>query len=303
MASSWVVVTGGGTGIGRALVHHFSRSHNVLTVGRRRPLLLETKQSAPVPASVVVVTCDIGCRAGREALTCALPTDARIELLIHNAAIGDPGNLRDLDIAHFEEALRVNVVAPLALSQSLLASLKRANGRILHLGTSVAFHPQLGTTTYGVSKMAFHRLYQQLNAEGIVPVGSISPGMVDTEGVRDHVAKARALALPHVRYFDEAFDKQWTTAVPELMQFVDEVVALDAHEFSRREWRFSEWRKQRAKGVGHAVAQSMTYGEWALGKPPSRATLAIGACVALVAAFASGVAVGSRTAVRAASGA
>lgn len=127
-----------------------------------------------------------------------------------------------------------------------------------------------------------------------MPVGSISPGMVDTEGVRDHVAKARALALPHVRYFDEAFDKHWTTPMPELMQFIDEVLALDAHEFSRREWRFSEWRKQRAKGATHAAAQSATYGEWKLAQQePSRAALAAaGACVALVAAFVSGVAIG-----------
>ena len=39
----------------------------------------------------------------------------------------------------------------------------------------------------GVTKMALHRLYRQLNAEGLVPVGSLSPGLVDTEGVRDHV--------------------------------------------------------------------------------------------------------------------
>ena len=167
MSSAWVVVTGGGTGIGRALVHHFSRSHNVLTAGRRRSLLLDTQRLAPVPASVVVVACDIGCPEGREALTRSLPADAHIALVIHNAAIGDPGSVRDLDVQHFEDALRVNVVAPLALSQSLLAGLERASGRILHLGTSVAFHPQLGTASYGVSKMAFHRLYQRACEAGL----------------------------------------------------------------------------------------------------------------------------------------
>merc|ERR1712050_583271 len=101
------------------------------------------------------------------------------------------------DIAHFEEALRVNVVAPLALTQALLPRLVAGGGRVLHLGTSVAHRPQQGTATYGVTKAAFHRLYQQLNAEGLgVPVASLSPGLVDTEGVRDHVQKARRLELP-----------------------------------------------------------------------------------------------------------
>ena len=79
--------------------------------------------------------------------------------------------------------MRVNVVAPMALTQAFLPGLRAGNGRIMHLGTSVAFRPQEGTLTYGVTKMAFHRLYQQINAEPIgVPCGSLSPGMVDTEG-------------------------------------------------------------------------------------------------------------------------
>ena len=32
-------------------------------------------------------------------------------------------------------------------------------------------------------------------------------GLVDTEGVRDHVAKARRVDLPHVKFFDTAFQK------------------------------------------------------------------------------------------------
>ena len=269
-SSSWVIVTGGGSGIGRALVHHFSRSHQVLTCGRRGAQLADTHRTAPVPEAVVTLECDIGCAMGRSALAQALPADAHISLLVHNAAIGDPSPIRTLDVAHFEEALRVNVVAPLALSQALLAGLERGSGRILHLGTSVAFRPQAGTATYGVTKMAFHRLFEQLNTEGLVPVGSLSPGMVDTEGVRDHVAKARALSLPHVRYFDEAFANRWTTPVPELMECVDELLAMPPSEFCRKEWRFSEWQRERRGGSGVGAPHSVSYAEWARGWTASR---------------------------------
>ncbi|CAK9077710.1 unnamed protein product [Durusdinium trenchii] len=129
--------------------------------------------------------------------------------------------------------------------QALLPRLRAGGGRVLHLGTSVAFQPQKGTATYGITKAAFHRLYQQLNAEDLaVPVGSLSPGLVDTEGVQDHVAKARRLELPHVKYFDQAFEKGWTTDMKQLMAFVDYLLQLPAEEFTAREWRFSEWRKQ-----------------------------------------------------------
>eukprot|EP00933_Yihiella_yeosuensis_P061500 TRINITY_DN64322_c0_g1_i1.p1 TRINITY_DN64322_c0_g1~~TRINITY_DN64322_c0_g1_i1.p1 ORF type:complete len:257 (-),score=49.18 TRINITY_DN64322_c0_g1_i1:60-830(-) len=242
---SWVVITGGGSGIGRGLVHHFCRDYPVLTCGRRLEALEETRRLAGHPEAIVAVACDIGTEEGRSKLLAALPGDAPVKLLVQNAAIGDPSPLASLDIAHFEEALRVNVVAPLALTQALVQQMVKGSGRVLHLGTSVAHNPQPGTATYGVTKAAFHRLYQQLNAEGIgVPVGSLSPGLVDTEGVRDHVQKARNLDLPHVKFFDQAFEKGWTTDMQQLIQLVDELVAMDAERFTSQEWRFSEWRKQ-----------------------------------------------------------
>lgn len=281
----WVVITGGGSGIGRALVHHYSRTHRVLTCGRRHDALLQTRQSAPQPDAVTTCSCDLALATGRQRLVECLPPDAPLALLVQNAAIGDPAPLAQLDIAHFEESLCVNVVAPLALAQAFLPHLRRGGGRILHLGTSVAFHPQSGTATYGITKMAFHRLYEQLNAEALgVPVGSLSPGMVDTEGVRDHVAKARALHLPHVRFFDEAFEKQWTTPVEELMTLVDELLAMDAATFARREWRFSEWRKERRAAAAYEAARRgrvMTYGEWASARTPSFRKTSVGAAAAI----------------------
>lgn len=244
--AAWVVVTGGGSGIGRALVHHFCRDHPVVTCGRRADALEETRRLAGRPQAVTIVACDVGLAEGRAKLLDALPKGSPIRLLVQNAAIGDPALLQELDIAHFEEALRVNVVAPLALTQALMPQLLAGRGRVLHLGTSVAHVPQRGTATYGITKAAFHRLYQQLNAEQIgIPVSSLSPGLVDTDGVRDHVKKARRLDLAHVSYFDRAFDEGWTTDMEQLMGFVDELLLMEGERFSSQEWRFSEWRKTR----------------------------------------------------------
>ena len=48
----------------------------------------------------------------------SLPAGAEVALLVQNAAIGDPAPLSSVSPAHLEEALRVNVVAPLALTQA-----------------------------------------------------------------------------------------------------------------------------------------------------------------------------------------
>ena len=208
----WVIVTGGGTGIGRALVHHFSKTHHVLTCGRRLSALERTRADSPNPDRVHIVQADVADPQHRSHFASMLPPSAETRLLVQNAAVGDPNRLEDVDCTHLEYTFRVNVVAPLALVQAFLPSLRAAGGRVLHIGTSVAHRAQEGTLTYGVSKMAFHRLYEQINAEGLgVVCGSLSPGMVDTPGVLDHVQKARAHSLPHVTYFEQAYENNWLT--------------------------------------------------------------------------------------------
>ena len=247
MASKpWMVVTGGGGGIGRALVTHFSERFNILTCGRRLEPLQDTRAGAKNPQGIVAVQADISDKEDRARFVGSLPQDAKVVLLVQNAAIGDPGRLPDVDLDHLEQALKVNLMAPLALVQALLPALVLGGGRILHLGTSVAHSPQEGSLTYGVTKMALHRLYRQINAEpGLgVPCGSLSPGMVDTEGVVDHVGKARAAGLPHVKYFDEAYRQGWLTPEDSLMDMVDHLLTMDPQLFASKEWKYSEWAKR-----------------------------------------------------------
>ena len=159
---NWVVITGGVTGIGRALVSHFSRTQNVLTCGRRLEVLRAAKECAARPERVRIVQADIAVHDQRQRFIKSLPDGARVSLLVQNAAVGDPDILEDISAEHFEYALQVNVVAPMALTQAFLPSLRAVSpdqdaGRVLHIGTSVAYRPQKGTLVYGVTKMAFHR--------------------------------------------------------------------------------------------------------------------------------------------------
>merc|ERR1719397_1405769 len=240
-----MLVTGGGSGIGRAVVQHFSSTHRVLTCGRRLAALQQTRDTASRPENVEVEQADIAVAGDRARLVARLPPGARLKLLLQNAAVGDPARLPDVSLDHLEYALQVNLVAPLALTQALLPALRRGQGRILHLGTSVAHNPQEGSLTYGVIKQAFHRLYQQINTEpGLgVPCGSLSPGMVDTEGVIDHLNKARALNLPHVKYFEQAYEGDWLTPELKLMKMIEFLLTVTPEEFVAKEWKFSEWAK------------------------------------------------------------
>ena len=141
----------------------------------------------------------------------------------------------------------VNVVAPLALSQALFPRLRDSgNGRILHLGTGVASTVQRGTGTYGVTKLAFYRLYQQLAEDfrgtGVL-VGSARPGVVKTEGMTAHVELAKTLNLPHAKCFLDLFDGKGD-GLQDLSKVADFLYAVLTEcpdkEYGTKEWTIRE---------------------------------------------------------------
>ena len=95
----------------------------------------------------------------------------------------------------------MNVTAPLALTQAFLPSLRRAApARILLVGAGIADRAQPGTGIYGITKKALARLFEQMitdfEHEGradLPAVALFQPGLVDTEGLRDHIAAATGL--------------------------------------------------------------------------------------------------------------
>ena len=160
----WAVITGAGTGIGEGLARHLaSKGYHVLAVGRREERL--KKLSADFPKNIFPLSTDISTDEGVEKIFKAVPEDEELVYLVQNAAIGVPGRLGEIKRADFEYAIAVNVTAPLMLTQRLLPRLRQSKGRILHIGTNIAFNAQTGTATYGITKMAFHRLYEQLKVD------------------------------------------------------------------------------------------------------------------------------------------
>jgi len=240
----WAVVTGAGTGIGRAVAEALARGGvHVLAVGRRRDRLDEVAAAAP-PGVVHPLEGDISKDEVMNDIVDAIPASDKLCYLIQNAAVGVPGRLTDMKRDEFEYAMAVNVTAPLFLTQKLLPKLRVSNGRILHLGTGVAFNAQLGTTTYGLTKMAFHRLYEQLKVElegtGVV-VGSVSPGIIDTEGVTEHLKLAKAEQLPHVAYFAQAEKDGLIRPAETAARFILFLLQqTEDQEFCRQEWKLGD---------------------------------------------------------------
>ena len=102
----------------------------------------------------------------------------------------------------------------------------------------------MGTATYGITKMAFHRLYEQLKvdlADSGVAVGSAHPGVVDTEGLWDHAKLAKEAGLAHAAYFDKLKDEGAMLSPQYVAKFLGFLLEETSdQEFSAKEWHVKD---------------------------------------------------------------
>ena len=95
-----------------------------------------------------------------------------------------------------------------------------------------------------MTKLAFHRLYEQLRVElqgtGVC-VGSVSPGMVETEGLSEHLKLAKEEQLPHVAYFAQAERDGLIRPADLAAKFILFLLQQAGdEEFSKQEWKLGD---------------------------------------------------------------
>ncbi|MEV5707042.1 SDR family oxidoreductase [Actinoallomurus sp. NPDC052274] len=182
------VVTGGGTGIGRAIAEALiAQNVDVTITGRRKEVLEET--AAAIGARAVAF--DAADPVAVEEALPALPE--RVDVLVNNAggnatrrlsppADGDLAGLRELWLAQYDQ----NVVSAVLVTTALTPRLA-ANGRVVLVGSIAGARGggARGNGSYGAAKAAVHNLAADLGARlgprGIT-VNTVAPGLVeDTE--------------------------------------------------------------------------------------------------------------------------
>ncbi|MGV6806068.1 MAG: SDR family NAD(P)-dependent oxidoreductase [Ruegeria sp.] len=128
-----VLITGAGSGIGRALAVEAARlGYTPILAGRTIVTLQETADLAGV-SQAAVVQADVTTPEGRKALTDAV--DGRLNILINNAGCLSVGQLEKLGDDDLLRMAATNLAAPIALTRDLLPSLRRAQGRIVNVGS------------------------------------------------------------------------------------------------------------------------------------------------------------------------
>ena len=180
------LVTGGSRGIGRGAVFEAARRgwDVVFTYRSRADEAAEVvRQSADRGWTVEALQADMADADAVRELGAAMASRPALSLLVNNAGIGMEDSLRNTKLENWNEALAVNLTAPMLLSQALADRLGENRGAIVNMSSSGGVVGSLHGPAYGSTKAALIGLTMTLARElaPAVRVTAIAPGPVDTE--------------------------------------------------------------------------------------------------------------------------
>ncbi len=178
-----VLVTGGGSGIGRAVALALAGSGaQVVVAGRRRDLL--ERLAAAYPKRVIAIPCDLANAAERDSLLQrARDQMGGLDGLVYSAGIAVHQRLGEIDETSLRSQLEVNLVAPLRLAEGALKHLEEG-GAAVFLASSLAHRPTITSAAYSASKaglLAVVKVLAQAGAARSLRASALVPGVVQTE--------------------------------------------------------------------------------------------------------------------------
>ena len=185
-----VVVTGAGTGVGKAsAIELLKRGHAVVLAGRRTEPLRQVAAALDAPGRALVVPTDVADPASvRRLFDRAVDAFDRVDVLFNNAGVmPPPGPLEDLPTAQWRHVVDVNLTGMFLCIQQAFRVMKAQSprgGRIINNGSTAAHVPRPDSIAYTASKHAVTGLTRSASLDGRkydIACGQIDIGNAATE--------------------------------------------------------------------------------------------------------------------------
>jgi len=207
MTGNTILITGGGSGIGRGLAEAFHKLGNQVIISGRRKHVLDVVTAANLGMqSAVFDIKDLGkIQTFAAEIADQYPS---LNVLIKNAGIMKRENLRDSseNLGDVEEIVATNLLGPIHLTAALLPLLKKQNSAtVMMVSSGLAFVPLAITPTYCATKAAIHSYAQSLRYQlkkASVEVLELVPPYVATELLGPRQANDPR-AMPLAEYITE----------------------------------------------------------------------------------------------------
>ncbi len=192
-----ILITGGGSGIGRATAVAFVKAGwGVAIVGRRREALEETVQIA---GGGMAIAGDVTKPEQVEAVFAgAIEKFGRLDALFNNAGRGSrPKTIDEMPLEDWQAVLDVNLTGAVFCARAAFGQMRKQDpqgGRIINNGSISAHAPRPGSTPYTVTKHAITGLTKCLSLDGR-PFG-IACGQIDIGNALTEITSGMPKGVP-----------------------------------------------------------------------------------------------------------